>query len=178
MAYTQRIPALTDHARRAPGVAVLRVLRKVELECRTREEAEDLADEVAALLPDPVKSRLGLVELLLNAIEHGNLGLGRDLKCRLLREHRLDDEICARLDADAYRQRSVKVRVDINYPLVEISIADAGAGFDWRAALGSGVRDDESPNGRGIAIVSQTCFPGLSYNEVGNVAIVKVSWPR
>jgi anti-sigma regulatory factor (Ser/Thr protein kinase) len=178
MAYTQRIPAITDHARRAPGTAVLRVLRAIELECRTREEAEDLADEVAALLPDPVKSRLGLVELLLNAIEHGNLGLGRDLKCRLLREHRLDDEICARLEAEPYRQRTVKVRVTINYPLVEIAIADAGPGFDWRSALATGVRDDESPNGRGMAIVSRTCFPGLSYLDPGNVAVVKVSWPR
>jgi anti-sigma regulatory factor (Ser/Thr protein kinase) len=178
MAYTQRIPAITDHARRAPGTAVLRVLRTVELECQTREEAEDLADEIAALLPDPVKSRLGLVELLLNAIEHGNLELGGALKCKLLREHRLDDEITTRLAAEPYRHRTVKVRVDIRYPLVEIKICDDGPGFDWRAQLASGVRDSDSPNGRGIAIVSETCFPGLEYRDPGNVAVVRVAWPR
>lgn len=178
MAYTQRIPAITDHARRAPGIAVLRVLRAVELECRTREEAEDLADEIAALLPDPVKSRLGLVELLLNAIEHGNLELGGDHKCRLLREHRLDDEITARLASEKYGRRTVRVRVNIAYPLVEIAIHDDGPGFDWRSALAAGVNDSDNPNGRGIAIVSHTCFPGLEYRDPGNVAVVRVAWPR
>ena len=178
MGYTQRIPAITDHARRAPNAAVLRVLRAIDLECQTREEAEDLADEVAALLPDPIKSRLGLIELLLNAIEHGNLELGRDLKCQLLRERRLDDEIIARLDAEPFRDRRVRVRVTIRDPLVEIAITDDGPGFDWRAALHASTQDCDRPNGRGIAIVSQTCFPGLEYHEPGNIAVVRVAWPR
>jgi hypothetical protein len=36
----------------------------------------------------------------------------------------------------------------------------------------------DRPNGRGLAIVSRTCFPGLEYRDPGNVAIVRVAWPR
>jgi anti-sigma regulatory factor (Ser/Thr protein kinase) len=178
MGYTQRIPSLTQHARRAPGTAVLQVLRRIELECQTRAQAEEVADEIAALLPDPIKSRLGLVELLLNAIEHGNLEIGGSYKSVLLREHRLDDEISVRYEAEPYCARRVRVFVNIAYPLVEIEIHDQGKGFDWRAALVSEDYVRECPNGRGIAIVSQTCFPGLEYNESGTVAIVRVAWPR
>jgi len=178
VAYTQRIPSLTAHGRRAPGAAVLRVLRRIELECQTRAQAEDVADEIAALLPDPIKSRLGLVELLLNAIEHGNLEIGRELKSRLLREHRLDDEILARYEAEDYRARRVRIVVSVAYPLVEIEIRDEGSGFDWRAALARNDDSNDAPNGRGIAIVSRTCFPGLEYRDPGNVAIVRVAWPR
>jgi two-component system, cell cycle response regulator len=178
MSYTQRIPSLTEHARRAPGSAVLQVLRRIELECQTRAQAEDVADEIAALLPDPIKSRLGLVELLFNAIEHGNLELGGAYKCELLRSHRLEDEISRRYDAAPYRARRVRVRVNVAYPQVEIEVHDDGTGFDWRTVLASEDYAGDRPNGRGIAIVSRTCFPGLAYNEPGNVAIARVAWPR
>src|SRR5256885_2221626 len=70
MAYTQRIPlSRAEHARRAPGEATLRRLRRIELECGTREEADDVADAIAGLLPDPVQGRFGLIELLLDATE-------------------------------------------------------------------------------------------------------------
>jgi anti-sigma regulatory factor (Ser/Thr protein kinase) len=177
VAYTQRIPSLTQLTRRSPSAAALRVLRSVELACRTREEAEDVADEVAALLPDPIASRLGLIELLLNAVEHGNLEIGGPLKCRLLREQRFDDEIVARLARAAYRARRVRVRVRIAYPLVEIEIGDEGPGFAWRAELAAELGDHDRPGGRGIALARQSCFPGLEYRDPGNVAIVRVAWP-
>lgn len=178
MGYTQRIPSLTEHARRAPGAAVLQVLRRIELECQTRAQAEDVADEIAALLPDPIKSRLGLVELLFNAIEHGNLEIGGAYKSELLREHRFDDEIVQRYELAPYAARRVHVRVNVTYPLIEIEIHDDGQGFDWRPVVAADDYAKDLPNGRGIAIVSRSCFPGLAYNEPGNVATVRVAWPR
>ncbi len=178
MGHTQRIPSLTEHARRAPGTRVLQVLRRIELECQTRAQAEDVADEIAALLPDPIKSRLGLVELLFNAIEHGNLEIGGAYKCELLREHRFDDEITRRYETAPYGERRVRIRVSVAYPEIEIEIHDDGKGFDWRAVVGCDDYAKELPNGRGIAIVSRSCFPGLAYNEPGNIATVRVAWPR
>src|SRR5216110_1797557 len=97
MAYTQRIPlSRAEHARRAPGEATLRRLRRIELECGTREEADDVADAIAGLLPDPVQGRFGLIELLLNAIEHGNLEIGGARKGELLRARRFEDEMVQR----------------------------------------------------------------------------------
>lgn len=179
MAYTQRIPlTVAEHARRAPGEATLRRLRRVELECATRDEADDVADLVAGFLPDPVQGRFGLIELLLNAIEHGNLEIGGARKGQLLRERRFEDEVSARFECAPYRGRRVRVAVAVAYPVVEIAIADEGPGFAWRSALAAELGTADCPNGRGIALVSRTCFPGLVYRDPGNVAVVSVTWPR
>ena len=179
MPYAKRGPlTLSEYARRALGADALRMLRRVELECQTREEAEELADVIAGLLPDPVQGRLGLIELLLNAIEHGNLEIGRTLKCQLLRELRFEAEIEARMQQDQYRDRRVRVRVELMYPYIEIEIRDDGRGFAWRNALAAGFTSDDTPNGRGIALASRACFPTLEYLDPGNVAIVKLAWPR
>lgn len=161
-----------------PGTGVLRMLRHVELECRTREQADEVADTVAALLPDPIAGRLGLIELLLNAIEHGNLEIGGALKYDLLRENRFEDEVAARLSREPYVSRRVHIRVDLSFPTIEIQIRDDGPGFAWRKAIAADGFASDSPGGRGIALVSHTCFPGLHYRDPGNVAVVTATWPR
>ncbi len=42
---------------------------------RSTEDANTLAVQLASFCPDPIKSVLGLGELLVNAVEHGNLGI-------------------------------------------------------------------------------------------------------
>jgi anti-sigma regulatory factor (Ser/Thr protein kinase) len=151
--------------------------RCLELQCRTREEAEALVDEVAALLPEPGMYRFGLMELLLNAIEHGNLEIGTTLKGQLLREHRFEEELAARLANETYRARRVHVSVVRADATIEIEIRDEGPGFAWRNALSAGLELSEAPNGRGIALVRQTCFPTLTYRDPGNVAVVTLPCP-
>jgi hypothetical protein len=178
MAYTQRIPlSLAEHARRAPGEATLRRLRRVELECRTREDADDVADVVAGFLPDPVQGRFGLIELLLNAVEHGNLEIGGARKAELLRAQRFEDEVLERFTRAPYRSRRVRVAVAVAFPAFEIEIADEGPGFAWRDALAAELAAADRPNGRGISLIRRSCFPDLVYRDPGNVAVVKVTWP-
>jgi two-component system cell cycle response regulator len=152
-------------------------MRGAELSCRTREEAEQLADRLAAYLPEPLRHRLGLVELLFNAVEHGNLEIGTALKARLLRAHRLDAEIAARLARAPYGGRRVRVVIARVDPCAEIEICDDGPGFAWRDALAAEVVASSEPNGRGIALVRHTCFPDLEYRDPGNVAVVRLRWP-
>lgn len=151
--------------------------RCLELQCRTREEAEALVDEVAALLPDPGMCRFGLMELLLNAIEHGNLEIGASYKGQLLREHRFEEELASRLADETYGARRVHVSVVRADATIEIEIRDEGPGFAWRDALAAGLELSEAPNGRGIALVRQTCFPSLTYRDPGNVAVVTLPCP-
>lgn len=47
----------------------------VEVRFRRLEEARALATSLAQLCPDPQRALLGLSELLVNAVEHGNLGI-------------------------------------------------------------------------------------------------------
>lgn len=151
--------------------------RCLELECQTREEAEGVVDVVAALLPDPGTCRFGLMELLLNAIEHGNLEIGTKLKGQLLREHRFEEELAARLAAEPYKSRRVHVTVVREDVTIEIAIRDEGPGFPWRDAVAADLQISDSPNGRGIALVRQTCFPSLTYRDPGNIAVVTLAAP-
>jgi anti-sigma regulatory factor (Ser/Thr protein kinase) len=177
---TRSTQPLSSAVRPVPGIdprEELRGLRGTELTCRSREEAEQLADRLAAFLPEPLRHRLGLVELLFNAIEHGNLELGTAFKGRLLREHRLEAEIAARLARAPYRGRQVHVVIARVDPLTEIEIRDDGPGFAWRDALAAEVVASSEPNGRGIALVRHSCFPDLEYRDPGNVALVRLRWP-
>lgn len=151
--------------------------RCLELECRTREEAEGVVDIVAALLPDPAMFRFGLMELLLNSIEHGNLEIGTKLKGQLLREQRFEEELATRLANEPYKTRRVHVTVVRQDATIEIAIRDEGPGFPWREALAAGLELSDAPNGRGIALVRQTCFPTLTYRDPGNVAVVTLAAP-
>ncbi|HET7506610.1 MAG TPA: ATP-binding protein [Kofleriaceae bacterium] len=176
MAQSQRLPSFaSEPVRRSPRKELLRLLRTVDLECQTRDEAELLADFAAHLLPDPEQGRFGIMELLLNAIEHGNLEIGGTLKCRLLREQRFEDEIAARIDREPYRKRRVRVRIGLAYPAVEIAIRDDGPGFAWKPALATELELDERPNGRGI-LLARTCFSSLEYRDPGNLVVVRTSW--
>lgn len=159
------------------GLRALRELCGVELVCRTREDAEQLADLLAACVISTAPYRLGLLELLLNAIEHGNLEIGGALKARLLREHDLDREIAARLAREPYRSRRVRVVIVRIEPRVEIEIRDDGHGFAWRDAIAAELVASDQPNGRGIALTRATCFPDLEYRDPGNVAIVRIPGP-
>ena len=63
------------------------------LHFRTLPEAEDLATFLASCYPDPDRVLGGLVELLINAIEHGNLGVGYEAKTALISENRWREEL-------------------------------------------------------------------------------------
>lgn len=174
---SQRIPISLGPPVSGTRSQLVRVIRNLEIECRTREQADAVADMLASLLPDPVGARFGLVELLLNSIEHGNLEIGGEHKYQLLRECRFDDEVAARLEREPYRSRRVHITVTAAFPAIEIEIRDDGPGFDWRSALAADLVCHDGPGGRGIAIISRVCFPHLEYRDPGNVAVIRVSWP-
>lgn len=160
----------------ADGRETLRQLRGVELTCRTRDDAEQVADLLSSAMPDPPRCRLGLLELLINAIEHGNLEIGTERKGQLLRENRLETEIASRLRREPYRSRRARLTISQVDPVIEIEIRDEGPGFAWRAALAGEIATSDQPNGRGIALVRHTCFADLEYRDPGNIAIVRLPW--
>jgi Histidine kinase-like ATPase domain len=154
----------------------IRVLRVIEAECRSRDDVETVADLLTCLVPGLDEFRLGVVELLLNAIEHGNLEIGGAHKTQLLREGRFEAEIADRLDREPYRSRRARATLLVAPGEVTIEISDDGQGFAWREALAADLAAVDTPNGRGVALARQLCFPSLTYREPGNVAIIRVPW--
>lgn len=143
----------------------------------TLEEARRLAALLAAQCPQPAAAALGLSELLINAVEHGNLGISYAEKTRLKREDRWEDEVATRLNLPEYRSRKATASFTRDEQQISFTITDQGAGFDWQKYLDFDPQRAFDPNGRGIAMASKLTFASLEYQGCGNrvVATVKFS---
>jgi len=135
---------------------------------RTLDQAAEAAREASALCEQPARVEHGLIELLVNAIEHGNLGLDHALKAQLLACGRWQAEIAKRLDMPSFRQRQVVLSAWAMVGGWCFEIADDGAGFDWRPWLAADPARAAAPNGRGIALARSLCFDELYFLPPGN----------
>jgi anti-sigma regulatory factor (Ser/Thr protein kinase) len=134
-------------------------------------EAVDLARSIAAEFKESQRIRLGLHELLLNAIEHGNLEIGFDLKSKLLYSGTYMDTLEFRLASQKYANRHVDLFVETFSDRVCFTVADQGPGFDPEPYMNASTAPSDELHGRGIILVRQACFDHLNYNDKGNVAV-------
>lgn len=147
------------------------LLREARFDCRTLSEARTLATFIASLYPDGGRMVIGILELLVNAIEHGNLGISYAEKTRLLGEQAWEREIERRLSLPEYRHKTVEVRFERKESSIELSISDQGEGFDWHAYLEITAERATHSHGRGIAMSKLLSFDDLDYRGCGNCVI-------
>lgn len=147
----------------------LQLLHQGQFEFHTTKEAKALAELLAYAFPDEARSHIGLLELLINGVEHGNLGISFDEKTELLDKGLLDAEIARRLVSPAYAGKRVRVTLTRTDREVRLVIVDDGQGFDWRAHLAEkdGMQLGET-HGRGIAMAKLISFDALEYKGCGN----------
>jgi len=118
---------------------------------------------------------LALTEMLINAIEHGNCGIGYEEKNAwleaggtmraLLAEKCLDPQVSGRRVLFEYSIRPEKST---------FVIADEGQGFDWRnVAAGSAADALQRLHGRGITL-TRRFTRNLRYSEQGNVVTFEI----
>ncbi|MEY4526399.1 MAG: hypothetical protein RL768_118 [Nitrospirota bacterium] len=169
---------LEDITERKRTVAhTMTLLKHGRFELRTLTEARNLAELLAYAFPDPLRTQLGLTELLVNGVEHGNLEISYAEKSSLLKAGRLDAEIARRLALQENLQKRVWVSMDRKETEVDVEIVDAGKGFDWRRYLAlDGERSDDS-HGRGIAMSRRISFDRLEFRNSGNHVIVSSQLP-
>lgn len=143
----------------------------------TLEEAQRLSALFAAQCPGPGAAAMGLAELLVNAIEHGNLGISYAEKSQLRREDRWDAEIARRLSLTEYRSKKATAHFLRNADEILFTITDQGNGFDWQKCLDFDPERAFDPNGRDIAMAGKIAFSRLEYQGKGNqvVATVKLN---
>jgi DNA-binding response OmpR family regulator/anti-sigma regulatory factor (Ser/Thr protein kinase) len=133
---------------------------------KTRREAKKVATRLAAVSAEPIGIAIGLMELFINAIEHGCLGIGHDEKGRLLEVGGLNDEILRRRKLPEFADNEVVVEFVRTDTALRISIRDPGPGFNHGAFLS----EDEAhakKHGRGITM-AKTCFDEMTYHGTGN----------
>lgn len=107
-----------------------------------------------------------MMELLLNAVEHGNCNISYDEKTEWLKQGKdiLDLIKIKRMDP-LVGTKKVLITYDISPERTQITIKDDGPGFDWRAALDAPF--EAGLHGMGIKM-SQTFVKRLWYNDTGN----------
>jgi CheY-like chemotaxis protein len=157
------------------SLAPLRFATSANFVVRTLRETSELAGLLAALCPDPGPVRVGLAELLVNALEHGNLAISYAEKSRLKREERWEDEIEQRQALAQFRERRVHVTFQREPNEVRFTIRDEGQGFVWQPYLEFDPVRAYDPNGRGIALAKALSFSNLRYEGSGNVVIATVA---
>jgi DNA-binding response OmpR family regulator len=158
-----------ERHRRAQA-ATLRLLDQARFFFRTVAEAQQLATFLSSIFPNSEAVALGLAELLINAVEHGNLGISYAEKSRLRFEDRWDSEVLRRQALPEHRYKRASIVISMRADDVVFTITDEGPGFDWRRYLEFDPDRAYDPNGRGIALARQLSFSRLEYRDPGNVA--------
>lgn len=138
---------------------------------RTIQEASNLAYYVANCLPHPSKAIFGLHELLVNAVEHGNLGIGYEEKTALIMKGELNEEIKRRASQTDYTNKFAQLHLEVEDGAAAIRIKDEGHGFDWRRYLHISPDRACDPHGRSIALARKHSFADLEYVGDGNEVV-------
>ena len=132
-----------------------------------RGEVPALAARLAQLCANADLVELGLNELMLNAIEHGLLGIGFERKRTLI------ESGCWPAEVEWLEARrepgmgSVVVQYRRINELICFTVRNPGDGFDCSAYMSVALAHSSAPNGRGIAIARQLCFESLCYRNGG-----------
>ncbi len=116
--------------------------------------------------------RIMLREMLLNAIEHGNLEIDFETKTQALMTDTYFELIDERRRSEPYRSRVVSVDCLIEPQKIAFRITDEGNGFDHRSMIAKLSQErNETAHGRGIVMTLQE-FDEVRYNEKGNSVVL------
>ncbi|MBN2158120.1 MAG: PAS domain S-box protein, partial [Spirochaetes bacterium] len=114
--------------------------------------------------------RLGIREMIVNAIEHGNLGITY-LDKSLAQKNQIYHELLRdRQMSEENRNKRVYIEYRLNDDRVEYTIRDEGNGFDYNKFFKLNVAEinkEMVQHGRGI-LITRSVFDEISYNEKGN----------
>jgi len=139
-------------------------------------EINNIACTLANLCPNPEKTVSGLSELLINAIEHGNLEISYDEKKKFLMENTLMSEIENRLSLPKYSDKKVNVFWEKDENEIRFIIKDEGMGFSPEIYLELDPNRATDPHGRGIAIAKMLSFTNLEYIGCGNHVVATIQF--
>ena len=144
------------------------LLQSGKFQYRTLEESHFLAALLAQLSGQPDRTLNGISELLINAVEHGNLGITYDEKGELIQSGKWHGEIERRLQLPEHKDKVVTVNFSQDADQVCFVITDQGQGFDFKKYLGFDADRVMHIHGRGIAMAKQLSFDRVEYFGCGN----------
>jgi len=144
---------------------------------QTLEDVHNLSVLLANACPDPERIVMGLNDLLMNAIEHGNLGISYDEKTQLQDAEEWEEEIHRRLARPENMKKFVEVTFQRYEEEIHMVITDQGEGFDWTQYENFSPNLALASHGRGIAMAKALCFDQLHYRGSGNEVLCVIRIP-
>lgn len=114
--------------------------------------------------------RIALREILINAIEHGNLDISFTEKTDIIRNSDYLDFLSKRRQEEKYKDKKVTIDYSLNHKQITFNIRDEGNGFDHiliRKKAVEMANDNFLSHGRGISMAEEI-FDQIKYNEKGN----------
>ncbi|MGK5095151.1 response regulator [Deltaproteobacteria bacterium TL4] len=111
--------------------------------------------------------KIGLQEMLVNAIEHGNLAITNAEKEEALEKGTFEKLLQERLEVKEYQSRKVSIQYEFTPAKALFKIIDAGKGFDWlKFADEFGQSRLMAKSGKGILFARLYCDE-VHYDEKG-----------
>ncbi|HLO67831.1 MAG TPA: response regulator [Holophaga sp.] len=162
------------HAEVTRAASPLALMTRGTFTYRTLAEGHELTNLLAKSCPDPARIVTGLSELLINALEHGNLGITYKEKGELLERNAWKAEVARRQALPENRDKRVEVVYERLPDRIRFEVKDMGKGFDWQAFLLPDVKRLFDNHGRGIFMAKMDSFDHLEYLGCGNHVVAEV----
>ena len=150
------------------------LIQQCKFEFKTINEAVCLAAFMASCFPDPERVMVGLAQIMMNAVEHGNLGIGYDRKTQLLEDGIWRAEVDRRMNQPENADKKVEAILARQDNGIIVTITDQGEGFNWNEYIHVDPGRVGDNHGRSIAQAAAMSFDKLTYNDKGNKAVIFV----
>lgn len=144
-----------------------KLMQQAQFTFKTLEDARRLSAALSKFAQDPASTHMALVELMINAVEHGNLGITYEEKSAFLANNDLFNEIDRRLQHPDYKDRFATVDYQLTDDDISLTITDMGNGFDFEQYLEFSVERMLDSHGRGIMMANNTGFKFMAYSLGG-----------
>jgi CheY-like chemotaxis protein len=160
------------------GFDSLKLMQTAAFSFQTVEQARDLGALLATTCPDPNATVIGLTELLVNAVEHGNLGITYEEKSKLYESGGWNDEVERRLSLKENASKRAIVSFERTDDAIRFVIRDQGQGFDWHGYMQIDPQRAFDTHGRGIAMANRLSFSRIEYRGSGNEVVGTIECSR
>lgn len=163
--------------RQRPDVSALNLedavtlLESCKFRFRTPDDVEKLVPLIARIFPKPHRAAAGISELMMNAIEHGNLEIGQERKADWIARGVYRAELAKRLSTPPFSSRWGEVIINRRADGIMIVIMDQGCGFCWQDLIKNPGAENGAmavAAGQGIAKAKAESFDDLRFNHQGN----------
>ncbi len=158
----KKINEITDFyvTRRKKLKEGMKTLNNCKFTFSSLREAKNVATAISCIFPEP-RSMMGpCIELLVNAVEHGNLGITFEEKSQLLLNGKWDEEIEYRQTLREHSNKKVNIDINRTEDCIHLKISDQGNGFNWKPYINLDCSRAQQVNGRGIYLA------GLEFDEI------------